>query len=458
MDKISIFILAVLYLIAGVSYLFIEIKYIRRKNEIQLISITKFMYCFVYGFIPALLFFRENIGVDTIGNLDLSGEGVVELYAIFFLSLVGYFLLNLGYKAKTIWRIIRRNEDEGSTIKMGLSRYHNQIVITVILFTIVGWLSLYLWTKAYGSIWVFIQNANRIRSGYGTVSNSLAFFKEFARIITIAFYGSVALFLYENKGIRKFFAFLLMAISFYGCILFTMASDSRTSVAATLIGSVLLIIDFNIKDRGKRVLQQVVMLFVIFVIAYEGLILSESVMNSLRVGSSVQLEKVDVFSSIEIEFRHLVQSQQTVLKMFFDGILDYKLLDDLYNTMFCWIPSRFHPSNMPSTVWQYNTSNLSFSSGILPTDILSTGIYHMGIIGAFILPFLYGRIILIVERMAYMKRRGLIECAIYYNIITICLINISHFQYSNIIQRLFPVFMAICIYTAVKILFGKPRR
>lgn len=457
MEQAIMLFLSMLCFIVGMIWLVKEVNYVSNASEIQLFSFTKILYSFVYGFLPAIILYRECTNQNVLVNLDTSLSGLSSFALILLMSIVGYCALSVGYSTQfpiTVGFKKKFNEE-----KIHLIADRKASIVMVLLLIVIGWLSLYLWTKVYGSIWAFIENAALIRSGYG-LKNDLAFFKEFSRVIIFGLYGSFILFLTEkNKFVRPFYL-LLSIVAGFGCYVFVMASDSRTNIAAIVIGLALIKIDFNVKEKGKSMQKQLFVLGVVMVLGFFLISISEPVMNAIRNNDEYSYSGFDIFSSVEKEFRYIPQTQQTVLNHQLDHDFHYKLIDDVYLALLSWFPSRFRPSNKPETLWAYNTSFQieSAQSGIWPTDMLSAGIYHIGIVGIFLLPFVYGCLLRVLENLSVLKKYGEIEKSIYYGIFSIFLINVSHFELSNLAQRLFPLFLTLCLYFTLRTIIGSRRK
>ena len=456
MQNPFVLILSCVYLIIGIVLLYRELRYIYLCSEIQLISFTRIMYSFVYGLLPAIILFREYNGNNTIIKIDTSGSGLGNLVIMMILSIIGYFLLCAGYSSKARIVLSVGNKRDNNLREVQFTASKATCTVTVIILIVLGWLSLYLWTKAYGSMNVFIQNAARIRSGYG-IQNNLAFFKEFARVIIFGLYGAFILLIKEDNRLFRFLYLCLTIVAGIGCYVFIMSSDSRTMVAVILIGLALILLDNNVKKHGKQMFSQLIIFALILFIGFFLISIAEPLFRSIREGYHYTYGGFDLFGSLEKEFRYILQTQQTVVEHVFAGDLHLKLIDDVYNALFSWFPSRFKPANMPETLWAYNTRLQldSARSGTWPTDLISAGIYHLNFFGALLLPLFYGRILKEMERFSQLKNYGTIENAIYYGLLSIFIINVSHFEYSNIVQRLFPLFLTLCVYRVISRMFGR---
>lgn len=452
MDNTSLYLLAILYLFAGLAYLIREIFYLKKVKKIYIISVTRFMVAFVYGFMPAIVFYRVYYGISSL-NLNISKMDITSFYLAFVFSVCMYILLSVGYaikQTKTNVLCVESNNIENR------SGYKGVWTLCSFMLLILGWVSLYLWTKAYGSMWTFIQNANMIRSGLGEVQNSLAFFKEFAKVISFAFYGMLALTLYEKNNLKKLGFLICTVVGLLGTLIFTMASDSRISVGFTVLGAVFIIVDYNTRYRNKPIKSQLFIVAVSLVVAYFCIILSDSVMVSMRNEEDYVYEEVDIFTSIEEEFGYIIKTQQKAFEMWREGEIVSQLWKDIKRAVFAWVPTRFYPKGLVlESLWTYNTELFVNPAGTQPTDIMSAGIHYGGLATMLLLPFVYGVFLKKIDIVAARKRNDFLISAFYYGLMATFIQTISHFQIYSIVLKFFAVFLCWMFFEFSKFLMQK---
>ena len=109
--------------------------------------------------------------------------------------------------------------------------------LTAWISLLVGAVSLFLWSKAYGSIGALILQANRVRSGMGSVKNNLAFFKHPATVLLVVAYMFFEMTMQsEKKSIKKLVNLIGFIISAYLSYLFLMADDGRLTMLLFFMG------------------------------------------------------------------------------------------------------------------------------------------------------------------------------------------------------------------------------
>ena len=183
----ALWVISLLYGVMGILYAFIGIRRIVRRNEIEIFDFVRLMYAFVYGVIPCLIYGQESSGQRNLYFFDYSAEGIQNIAVMLCLSIVAYGLLNLAYFS------VPKNQNgpmDDQVMRMDdkplISR---NLIIMGLISLLIGGVSLFLWTKAYGSLSKFIENASMIRSGKGKVHNSFAFMKQFVRILPLSLYA-----------------------------------------------------------------------------------------------------------------------------------------------------------------------------------------------------------------------------------------------------------------------------
>lgn len=440
---ISLLFLSILYGVASIVYLCDSFRSIVRSGEIRIIHCLKLMYAFVYGLLPMLIYYREYRGERNLAYYNYSGEGIFTLYFFMLFSIAGYAIICLIY-AHFYYRKTAFLEQDSTYEMMQLNdqkfKYNNYVFICGLLTMAVGWIGLVLWTRAYGSISNFILNANAIRSGRGGVANSLAFMKQFAKVLPISLYALIASFIVRRPhGLKKIGHFLSIILSLIGTYLYLLASDSRVTIAFCGIGIILIIIRHR---KGKNIRKYILLACLIAVLLLVATMSADMITNYARYHIWVTSENGFVDSIID-EFRFIGTTQAYVLDNLFSRNLKLKVLDDWINALTSWFPERFIPFSLPMTVWTYNTMNISGSTlgGTVPSDMLSTGIYHLNVIGLFVVPAIYGYFAAVAD--SKIRRYGnSVYTDPYYGVLVGLFIQcVSHNQLSTFVASMFPMFV-----------------
>ena len=222
------FLLGVLFALCGIIYLLREIRFISKQKDMIIISYMRLLYCVTFGFIPSLLCLMYSLtGVEIkLKNLvavDYSSDGLFYLFLFWVFSIVGYIFLNVGYSKNVIIRTnIRKKYYELSQL---------QISFVGFIVLVLGYVSLYLWTKTEGSIYNFILKANWYRADYtNSLNNAYAMFRQPAKLVTVA--ALIFFFqLINHKEKHKFIYMIGYTLSMIASVLYLLCTDGRLQIA-----------------------------------------------------------------------------------------------------------------------------------------------------------------------------------------------------------------------------------
>ena len=296
-----------------------------------------------------------------------------------------------------------------------------------------------MWTKAYGSLSKFIENASMIRSGKGKVHNSFAFMKQFVRILPLSLYAFLSAYCIEKpRKWKRLELLILIGISIVANYLYFMASDSRVTILFTGLAMVAIMLKHR---KGNNISRYLLLAGIISFVLLESTMLADTFTRYIRYG--VWVENTDgLISNLTREFRFILSADMKVMKAWSEGILHKNIFDDLLNALTSWIPERFVPFEIPETIWRYNTAIYPTSgSGTSPSALVSTGIYEIGILGAFVQPFILGLATAYADKK--MKNSNArIYGDVYYGVcVGVFIQMVSHNQISTFVGSLFPAFL-----------------
>lgn len=428
---------SILYGISGVVYAIVACRRIIRTNRMCLLDYVRLMYAFVYGFLPMLIYGLESNGDRNLRFYDYSPAGISRLVLFYLLSVCAYGAMNLGYFA------IPKSRKSSSVIEQKDQNKANSIVVAGAICLLIGFVSLFMWTMAYGSLQNFMVYASQIRSGRGPIKNNFAFMKQFARILQVALYALVSGYLYgEPKKWKRVFVVALIACAVVGNYYFLLCSDSRASFLFVGIGIVSILITHRNKYsiRGTLFTSGIIMFILLLVT-----MMMDYFTNFIRYGNASDIQ-MDIIQTITTEFRFIPSTEMRVMRAWSEGVLDYQIGNDLLSALASWIPERFVPYKIPQSVWAYNTNLFGrLSSGTQPSGLVSTGVYEIGLIGGLIHPFLYGVVTAIFDRKLFSRMKS--KYADVYKALCVGLFiqMVSHNQISTFVASLFPAFMFMLI-------------
>ena len=449
-----LFLISVLYGFSGIVYFAIAIRGILRRNELRIFDLVRLMYSFVYGVIPFVLYWRESNGERNLYFYDYGLSGLTRIYIMWFLSIAVYGLVNLAYYSvrKNSGSDISNISDEPIDVEV----FGRKLFICGVISLIIGFITLFLWTSAYGSLGAFIRNAARIRSSRGIIFNRFAFVKQFVRILPLAFYSLLSAFFYVRpKGIKRIGYIVLLVLSIVGNYYYFMASDSRITII--FIGLAILSISIRHRKR-KNISRYLIFAAVIGFILLQATMLADSFTHYVRFGEwkSVNEGFINNFTK---EFRFIVSSDMKSIKAWLSGDLKIQIGNDLITSLTSWIPDRFVPFEVPDTLWKYNTKMYgTYTGATSPSSLVSTCIYEFGLIGVLIYPLFFGLLIGFTEKFLWSKRSET-YADVYYGVLAGLFVQmVSHNQISSFVLALFPAFLFFLISFSVDRLIKKKEK
>ena len=442
----NLFLISFLYAVSGIVYFYIAVKGIIKRNELRIFDLVRLMYSFVYGLIPWLLYLQESYGQRNLFFYDYSRGGIGRIYLMWFLSVVAYVLMNAAY-----WSVKHNNVPVSVALNQeeeGGYSYSRRLLSCGIIALIIGWVSLYLWTRAYGSLQNFIAQATKIRSGKGTIYNPYAFVKHFVGILQLSLYSLLSAYLYERpKRLRKLFYGFLFALSLIGNYLYFMASDSR--IIIIFIGLAILFIGLRHRKKEK-ITGYLVFTGIICIVLLQITMFADTFTYYMRYGIW-RSQTTGIVNNLTKEFRFIISSDMRVIRAWITGDLQIQIGNDLLSALTSWIPERFVPFKIPETLWKYNTNLYATeSSGTNPTSLVATSIYELGLLGTILYPLAFGFGLGYIER--FLRRNSKqVYSDVYFGLFAGLFVQmVSHNQISTFVTKLFPAFLFFLITIAVE--------
>lgn len=451
--------LGLLFCVAGMCYLQREIRFIRRQKDLLIISYARLLACCTLGFIPAIMCLLYGIGhielqLGNLVKIDYSSDGLFNLYMFFFLSIIAYVSLNLGYgsRKRIVWGRIRKEK----TRFLEINEMQTFVVATMCM--ILGFFCLYLWTLNEGSITNFIVKANWYRADYtNSLENAYAMFKQPAKLVLVATY----IFFFQMirlDGKHRILFFIGYLSSLVISILYLLCVDGRLQIAmffgVQLIGFIL----YRRKDV-KVSKKQILMVGLLACLALILIAQLDNITAAIR-GYQNYTSNTDengIFMSLMQEFGYIYESGQKAIETNLFGNGKLMIADELVRGLFSCLPSRFTPPGF-ETVWRYNTflCTGSESAGTIPCDIVAESIYDLGWFGVIILPFFIGKLMAAVEHRFSERKDNAFNRALYMGLVLSFFRLIGYCGMYDFCRGIFAYFIAWIISIAVRRLnFGR---
>lgn len=424
MRPTGVLIISIIYFTLFILYSIREVIFIHNKKEVKMVSFVRFMYAIIYGLVPLFVHFHYYITGNIVARINYSTHGIVQIYFLILLSVIGYLSLNMGY-------VIKRKK---KALSIGNVTLNNLPLAGLICF-LVGFFSILIWTYVYGSPFEIIKYASLLRTGYSPVYNPYAFMKRFCALVMFASYIFYAI-IKENKKKHNMVVRLLLLLSMFWSAFYIAANDGR--MLAAIYFATFLMAKFRIDQLQKKTMIsktfiRYVLLSIITLIAIS---LSELVLNYVQYGIWGKITTIDIGEILRNEFGYTILSGQTALTFRETNVFGYRIFEDIKSGLLAWIPSRFTIGSF-TTLFDFNTSLIPGTIGQVPTDIISMSIYDLGLIGAIIIPFCFGMLIKKLEIIMEGKISQTYYNVLYVLIAFYLLKSISHCDLNNIVLNIF---------------------
>ena len=433
-------VLATIDLIWGLLILVYQIRSVIREGRIRIFHFSNLMFAFVYGFLPSIILCRTSLNISTT-KIDASPRGIAYLSLATLLSIIVHFCLNIAYK--------------GTRAKRKLTQVRDDTALTSgLVMLVLGWISLFLWTRADGGIMNFISHADGIRAGYYHLNNPFAFLEHVTRILMFA--GTLVFSAWmQQKDIKgKVKMFIPALAGIIGGFLFISAWDSRTAFGFFVLMNILVHIEYRISIKKRLIKAEIIKLAVILVGVLLLMVASQSIMNAFRNKAYVSIgSSMNLFDIVEKEFGYIIRTQQAVIGDFLTGTkINLQFGNDLINAITAWIPSRFIPFDVPPSLWQYNTLLVSGSltHGTVPSDLMSSSMSDLWVLGIIIIPLFYGSLIKRIDVLLCSNNYCLYNSVLKCVFCTVATQQISHFSIATIVSGSFYIVLGHIVTILVR--------
>lgn len=426
-DKYNLIILMFLYVVTFLISL-LRLVYNLRKNSLRVSTFFEVYYILVYFITPICCLLNNGKKI----NVYNTTNEVKYFYFTYVIAIIGYIFLNVGINLKFKTKLKTRKEP-------------NNILLSAFVLMIIGSVSLYLWTKVYGSMTGIFRYASQIRSGIVKIYNPYTFLKPLCPTVIIAFFiFYYQLFEFKNNKIYKnLFIFVGLVISGIGTYIYLIANDGRLMILIVLLVLILYTFNRNNKMVSKKAVLGYAILAIITIFILSNL---NSITANIR-GKITNVEKSNstIIQIIANEFGYTYSNVINVMHGKSNGIIDGNtLLNDIKSAFFAWVPIRLKPKNIIN-LYDYNTSFYPGIIGQLPTDLLSAGMYEFGYIGIIILPLLVGIVSNLLNKYFWNKEVKFYVIMFYLISMYVGLRFIAYYDFSQILFGTLYIFISFII-------------
>ena len=426
-DKTLLVLLYAIFAFAIVLHVSLIVK---RERRIGLNSFFEFYLFLVYGITPIVTL----LSMDTLkeGNNYFFTDNSLYYYWLYFMSVLFYVFYRLtNYVLKR-----SRYKDKKNLSKWKIDITSNRFFVITMIISLIGILSLVLWTKAYGYPWDIIHYANAIRSGNSPIYNQFSFVKPLCGFVIIAFYNNLIIFKKTNHKILN--SFLLVINGFFS-IIYLLANDSRMFILVFFLCVILFYKNRNVHINLKNVLFYT-SLIIVTLLALAKL---DGVTYFIRNGEELKDSSSSLMLDAMSEFSYTYRNGVNVLYLYDNAqITGPHEPIDLKNIVTFLLPERLNMDKEDLT--RLNTSFYHNISGSVPTDIITASIYKFHLLGIIVLPIFIAFVLNWLENL--FRRYDSDFMWMIYNIIgcNVCLRFVGYYDLSNNLRS--------CIYIIVPVI------
>lgn len=436
-----------------IVYTVLALWHLKKVREIDGLFVTIMMYALVFGIVPSLvagqITFNGSQSRYIRSILDLSDTGVLALIYHYLLSFVGFWAIWFSYYGRFRKGRTRKTQSQISVAK--IESENAVLMITAWLCLLIGVLSLILWAKAYGSIFVLIAKANSVRSGQGGVSNSLAYFKHAAKICLLCTFMFFVLVNRQKKGltVRKLVNGVGLITSAVASYLYLIANDGRLTIVIFLLAILWLAV------AGKKRKNVTKLIFFGCLAVVIGIILLSQMDNItyyIRYGEARRNKtQSGLLRKVVSELGFLPRGGQKSIMAAWNGKTGLTILDDLVTGICAWLPTKMKPAGFQD-VWNMNTilifGDLSVSHGQVPCSIVTQGFYDLRFFGSILLCAMLGRFVRTIDGW-HLQDGQLMQYVIKANFMEMIFRAIAYFSFYDIILGVFPLTIVMIVYKCV---------
>jgi hypothetical protein len=328
-----------LYGLMGAIALFVEC-FRKKDTAFDYLTIINVLFIWMYSIIPILMitYPHEN---------EWFVEFTPDDYLVpFFIVLISYLFIVLGYTIA-----------KGNALEIEVKQMTNtQLKQVMMPLFIVGFLSMMAYGSIYGGIVNVLQNADRIRSGFGRSSSPLVFFRQPAAFLFPVCWMAFGMMLkpdkYKSKWVRGlYFAFfLLMAI----------VQALTTAGRSQLIFLIMPLIIGYYKWKGTRPKLWIVALIGGLGVTF--VLFGNNIFSGMRGEKSAKSvasgEGANPLWSLTREFLHPIGSLIELVKQM-PGSMDPGWFSDAITAVLQLVPERLLGISVPEGVSSFNTMMLT---------------------------------------------------------------------------------------------------
>ncbi|MGO0062398.1 hypothetical protein ACTID9_20650 [Brevibacillus fluminis] len=365
----------------------LEIMRVSRMKRADYLTLITLVFILFFGVAPILWYWAVENRVPHYWGVY--GDFAEESFLIILVCLVTafFFAMRLGWSIGTYFCVRRQPQplaDETFCIK-------NITVPAWVLFFL-SFVSYYLYTKAYGGFIGIFHYTTAIRGGWIDVENSWSFLQRFGGLSMFSSYLFYCGLMYQAPRFRKpVHLWAGFAVSFLFSIYVLLTWEGRLGLATYILTFFLTRMINNPKDTRMWKTAGLFTTFgILLYYSRSAIALAKDALLGSTAAEQSHLAQFDIFDFYLKEFSFPLVSIYTSVKETYHGFFSTRLFLDYPTAVLYLIPKSWMPP-IPDKISTINTHFIDPGFvGEIPTDMISLGVYNLGVFGAPVLAVLFG--------------------------------------------------------------------
>lgn len=425
----------------GVLYdvsLIIFIKKVNKKIILCNYNLVLLLFMFVFSVMFPMCYVLSikgfNYNVDFVKYFHEFNSVEILLYYLCIFIVTHSYLYSLRRKKINTFSINETVTNNNLTIIKKI-----KIIAYIMLF--LGLISNFLYLKAYGGYFNYLNYSKLIRGGIFLLDNKFSFLAPFRSCIIFSCYLFLAIWKSEKK---KYLDFIMFTITFILSIFVLYSNNGRLSFVLFL----LMILLFWMFSKSKVNTVNFKSIITIVAIVCLGGYLLVFVGNTLGRNSinSIVTELNEEISFAFLNFKVINNKSFST---------DYRFLKDIIYMPLYILPSSFWSSNLGiktsdainTKIWKGSFKGENGNTGTMPIDFVSISYLQFGIIGLFVIPVIYGWIISkILEVIKTLDNKFIYRMLYIYLFLNVIFDAIFYADPQHIISNIYPFIIFMILY------------
>lgn len=394
MDNLNFWILVSIYVLFGASIIFFEVKHFLKNKKIKFFDFFTLFYFFIYCITPicSLIMLKNGEYVNLKAFKYLETDSLVFKYIVAFVPIIFYYGMSYFYNKFT-----EKNKLKSKDYAYKIDEDSKSFYVGTFVLLVVGFISLIIYTRAYGSLFGIFEYAPLIRDNIFLVENKFTFMAPFIKLLIFSSFNYIILLKkMKTKSISyKIVTTICSLISFFGLYVVLIALDSRMLILSIILIIAYYLVFDKINKLNKKILIKLGVFALIFIFILTNMnnityIIREKNFNNLENNNNLV-----EFISKEFSFTY-VNNLNLLDRKINQKNVDIRIDDNIFATLVSLFPTRYKKV-ISMDMHRYNTSFTKNPIGQIPVDLISASVYSLGFIGVIVFMYWIGLLVSKIE-------------------------------------------------------------